>query len=90
MLEKDLEDRRVHDYVLTTRWSNIKIGMNTIPDINFKHRNNTQYSRDIHPILPKEDPTDAAEVLAAPLLAPRSVARNRAEEQEIVKGNKFR
>ena len=68
-------------------------GMTTISDIQYIHWTNTQFWREIHAILPREDATGGAEVLAAPPQMPKAVPRNREEkfeDKEIVKGNELR
>ena len=52
MLEKRPEDRRARDYLVITKWSNVRIGMTMISDIQFIHLNNTQFCMEIHAILP--------------------------------------
>ena len=88
MLERRPQDRRAADYLTVTKWTNMRIGMTTMPDILAVHRSNTQFCREIHAILPREDGGVEAGVPATPALVPRIAHRSRADEftdQEVRK-----
>ena len=37
MLEKQPEDRRTQNYIINTKWSNVRAGITTISDIQYIH-----------------------------------------------------